>query len=59
MISQEARIALETGNYILLTINNVNIVVDINTSLSTILYEYGDELDINDLLNATYKIVGE
>lgn len=59
MISSEAKNALENGKYLLLTIGDVNIVIDNNTSLSTILYEYGDELDMNDLLNATYKIVGE
>lgn len=59
MISKEAKIALESGKYLLLTIGDINIVLDKDTSLSTLLYEYGDELDMNDLLNATYKIVGE
>lgn len=59
MINREASIALESGKYLLMIIGDVNIVINKDTSLSTIQIEYGDELDVSDFINAEYKVIGE
>lgn len=58
MLSKEIKKALNDGNYLLLTIGDKNIVIDKNTSLTTIMFEYGDELDMTDLIEAEFKIIG-